>query len=921
MHMPLCVTSASATLSELPFVSYDARVCVTVPGYPQWQLDCTRQHTLCIAYRAEPFVMCYLPHPQHTAIHAGKKGDAQQLLATAAKVREMAAADVLTSASNVPVLVPETEAAVEALRLLFDPTSEEKIASGLSGGFGFEAPHESALQALLQDSTLPWGSLRRALCLLRQVQEMADKDFVLEREQEKRLWNFDRGLAGRCIEETNDVQDRLELHGKAVGCAADGAIEALKGLNADLRALEYEYGRHASVLSGSSSAHTSQTAQPDGISYIMCPLVEADESPDAEGSPEDAAAVRGESLLAPVAAVSWGDRQLVVLDSAANALRSVNSATGAVSTLLGGRGAGHLDGNLNNAKLNAPLGLCPAGEGVFIIADTGNSVLRCVEMASKRVSTFAGTVGSRGSADGWDGSFHSPTSVVQLPGGELVVADTGSHTLRLVEPGGKGVLVSAEMEEMFKRDPTGRRTMERKKLQMLGKLTTIAGKEGVIGTANGRVGESLLHYPTCLVVSAKGAVVLFLQAGGGGSGGPPLLRQLIVNNTKSTGRTNDIARLAFRVSTLYSFGEEPRRGPTSFLETAHNGKELLVADCGRLQLLEFDRALETYTLTDVCCAGQQVVLSGEVYLGTSPGGAVTVMRANDRCALHRLFTPTLWKKAERKFEKLIEQSAAIDPLFIECNAALAALDKTQANLVEANALLQQATLSAQRAAYASEVTFLLTSALPPGASPQLPAGSSLALGALLCNAPTLSDCLVLLGPARLPAGQLAETRYSLCSYLRGLHWSSIAAAAEADVEVLLQLAQAQPGLVNADVVAAVLKNQSFTAPLSSTTLRLLLQCRGEVNGDLQGEPLAELAAEEAKEELFASSAATQLESATSEALPTCGTVDLGDSISMFPSHGPAAGGAVAWLARLAPAAWAERSASTSGGLQLHPLLA
>ena len=52
------------------------------------------------------------------------------------------------------------------------------------------------------------------------------------------------------------------------------------------------------------------------------------------------------------------------------------------------------------------------------------------------MSTIAGVVGKAAAADGWDGTLHHPSSVLRLPSGEVLVADAGSHTLRLVELGG-----------------------------------------------------------------------------------------------------------------------------------------------------------------------------------------------------------------------------------------------------------------------------------------------------------------------------------------------------------------------------------------------------------------------------------------------------------------------------------------------------
>jgi hypothetical protein len=293
-----------------------------------------------------------------------------------------------------------------------------------------------------------------------------------------------------------------------------------------------------------------------------------------------------------------------------------------------------------------------------IVADTGNAVLRCIELptgsrGSGRVSTIAGVANKKGAEDGWESLLNSPTSVALLPGGELIVADTGNHTLRLVELGGKGPLIQSSMEGVWDKDVHLKRVAEKRKQSMLGKLTTIAGKAGIMGCADGRPSVSLLASPTSLVLSGKptsfSSTLLFLQAGGyaDGGGGVPLLRQLSVTKGHVT-KPNTTAKLVFTVSTLHRFGEEPRRGPTSLIELAGPAKELLVAEYGMLQLLEHKKDSDEYQPTIVCDeTGNAISLHGALSLSMAPSGVVVIANA-DKGTLHRLLTPHVWKKADRK---------------------------------------------------------------------------------------------------------------------------------------------------------------------------------------------------------------------------------------------------------------------------------
>ena len=282
---------------------------------------------------------------------------------------------------------------------------------------------------------------------------------------------------------------------------------------------------------------------------------------------------------------------------------------------------------------------------------------------------------------------------------------------------------------------------------------------------------------------------------------------------------------------------------------------------------------------------------------------------NHSCYAHRrpnhsvLPLPHRWSLPPLRFDKLLEHAhVLIEPFRAECAAALAKLNATQTALAEAESLVRRATLVGQRAAYASECNFLLTASRPEQEPADYPAGGSLALGALLSNAPTLRDYLQLLGSVRLPTEQQAEVRNTLCSYLRGVQWAAAASAAQSDVEVLLQLAAAQPGLVDADVVASALKNKTFAAPLDSLTLSLLVHCHrhAEVRG---GKGQANENVEDGKEGVVASpkAAPALADDAADE-----------EAEGGFPLHGPAAVAIVAWLGRLTPPAWTELPAWTSG---------
>ncbi|MFN7887935.1 MAG: hypothetical protein ACK6C0_10195 [Betaproteobacteria bacterium] len=82
--------------------------------------------------------------------------------------------------------------------------------------------------------------------------------------------------------------------------------------------------------------------------------------------------------------------------------------TGTASTFAGTAGSsGSADGTGTVARFNGPRGVAVDGSGNVYVADTDNHRIRKITPAGA-VSTLAGTTGSSGSADDTAASFYSP---------------------------------------------------------------------------------------------------------------------------------------------------------------------------------------------------------------------------------------------------------------------------------------------------------------------------------------------------------------------------------------------------------------------------------------------------------------------------------------------------------------------------------
>ncbi|MBI1946434.1 MAG: hypothetical protein HYS27_12100 [Deltaproteobacteria bacterium] len=125
---------------------------------------------------------------------------------------------------------------------------------------------------------------------------------------------------------------------------------------------------------------------------------------------------------------------LYVSDRLNDAIRAVDLASGAVSTLAGGAGTGSDDGIGAAARFDGPGGLAlDEGAGVLYVADTFNHTVRAIELASATVTTVAGVAGDAGGADGPVASarFDMPQGVALA--GRTLVAGGFDGTVRALD--------------------------------------------------------------------------------------------------------------------------------------------------------------------------------------------------------------------------------------------------------------------------------------------------------------------------------------------------------------------------------------------------------------------------------------------------------------------------------------------------------
>lgn len=166
---------------------------------------------------------------------------------------------------------------------------------------------------------------------------------------------------------------------------------------------------------------------------------------------------------------------LYVADTASHTIRKL-APDGLVTTLAGLSGShGTTDGVAGQARFSAPFGVAVDAAGSVYVADTANNTIRQIT-TNGVVTTLAGLAGQAGSVDGSgdEARFRNPWSVAVDGQGNVFVADMSNNTIRKITPAGV--------------------------------VSTLAGRAGLSGHADGPGSQARFNCPYGVAVDPEGNV-------------------------------------------------------------------------------------------------------------------------------------------------------------------------------------------------------------------------------------------------------------------------------------------------------------------------------------------------------------------------------------------------------------------------------
>ena len=225
------------------------------------------------------------------------------------------------------------------------------------------------------------------------------------------------------------------------------------------------------------------------------------------------------------------DGNIYVADTYNFTIRKI-TAQGVASVMAGKAGApGSTNGSASESRFGYPKGVAVGPDGGVYVADTGNHTIRRIG-TDGLVNTLGGLAGNSGSVDGVGtrARFNFPQALAADAAGDVYVADTFNHTIRVILPSGEVKTLAGSAGKAGSADGTGTKTAFNLPAGLAfdgtnslyvadsgnhairivntktGAVTTYAGRKGQKGNSNGPATNSTFNGPLGVALDSSGNV-------------------------------------------------------------------------------------------------------------------------------------------------------------------------------------------------------------------------------------------------------------------------------------------------------------------------------------------------------------------------------------------------------------------------------
>lgn len=252
--------------------------------------------------------------------------------------------------------------------------------------------------------------------------------------------------------------------------------------------------------------------------------------------PEEKAGLLEASFRSPLNVLYMPDGSYLVADSENHVIRKIMGDEVTIYAgfhLLEKNEAGLpegtlLDGPKDVAVFKYPAGMARDAQGNVYVADSGNHAIRKVDPQGN-VTTIAGS-GVLGSADGKgaEASFSNPMGVIVGSDGNIYVADTGNHLIRVIDKQGNVTTLNAEPERVVEVVP--------------------GVVEGAGDYKDGALAQALFNEPYAMVSDANGNLYV-------SDSGNSLIRYIDLKKQSVSTVAGKVRAPFYEDASLYALGE------------------------------------------------------------------------------------------------------------------------------------------------------------------------------------------------------------------------------------------------------------------------------------------------------------------------------------------------------------------------------